>query len=127
MLNNEFTCIIAKSPTNFRRTNLIEIDLPITCLPIATKAYTIPLKYKSFNDKEIKLLEDIYYWNFFSFTEHAFDCQRQAFKLSELFIRSEDNQRTMPLYGLLPRYSNPYKGIVVWLSSDLMKSLKACL
>ena len=26
----------------------------------------------------------IYYWNFFSFTEHAFDCQRQAFKLSEL-------------------------------------------
>ena len=31
----------------------------------------------------------------------CFDCQRQAFKLSELFIRSEDNQTTMPLYGLL--------------------------
>ena len=42
----------------------------------------------------IILLVDIWYWNFFSFTEHAFDCQRQAFKLSELFIRSEDNQTT---------------------------------
>ena len=31
----------------------------------------------------------------------CFDCQRQAFKLSELFIRSEDNKTTMPLYGLL--------------------------
>ena len=31
----------------------------------------------------------------------CFDCQRQAFKLSELFIRSEDNQTTMSLYGLL--------------------------
>ena len=49
----------------------------------------------------IILLVYISYWNFFSFTEHAFDCQRQAFKLSELFIRSEDNQTTMPLYGLL--------------------------
>ena len=46
----------------------------------------------------IILLVYIWYWNFFSFTEHAFDCQRQAFKLSELFIRSEDNQTTMPLY-----------------------------
>ena len=27
-----------------------------------------------------------------SFTEHAFDCQRQAFKLSELFIRSESSE-----------------------------------
>ena len=28
MLNNEFTCIISKSPTDFRRTNLVEMDLP---------------------------------------------------------------------------------------------------
>ena len=49
----------------------------------------------------IILLVYIWYWDFFSFTEHAFDCQRQAFKLSELFIRFEDNQTTMPLYGLL--------------------------
>ena len=31
----------------------------------------------------------------------CFDCKRQAFKLSELFIRSEGNQTTMPLYELL--------------------------
>ena len=58
MLNNEFTCIISKSPTDFGRTNLVEMDLPTTGPPIATKPYTIPLKYKSFIDKEIKLLED---------------------------------------------------------------------
>ena len=37
----------------------------------------------------------------FHFHRTCIDCQRQAFKLSELFIRSEDNQTTMPLYGLL--------------------------
>ena len=58
MLNNEFTCIISKSPTDFGRTNLVEMDLPTTGPPMATKPYTIPLKYKSFIDKEIKLLED---------------------------------------------------------------------
>ena len=58
MLNNEFTCIISKSPTDFRRTNLVEMDLPTTGPPMATKPYTIPLKYKSFIDEEIKLLED---------------------------------------------------------------------
>ena len=58
MLNNEFTCIISNSPTDFGRTNSIEMDLPTTGLPISMKSYTIPLKYKSFVDKEIKLLED---------------------------------------------------------------------
>ena len=37
---------------------LVEMDLPATGLPIASKPYTIPLKYKSFVDEEIKLLED---------------------------------------------------------------------
>ena len=58
---------------------------------------------------------------FFSYTEHNNDCQRQASKLSELFIRSEDNQTTLSLLQCCN---------VVWLSSDLMKSsesLKACL
>ena len=57
MLNNKFTGIISKSPTDFGRTNLIEMDLPTTVPSISTKPYTIPLKYKSFIDKEIKLLE----------------------------------------------------------------------
>ena len=58
MLNNEFTCIISKYPTDFGRTNLVEMDLPTTGPPVATKPYTIPLRYKSFMDDEIKLLED---------------------------------------------------------------------
>ena len=58
MLNNKFTCIISKSPADFSRTNLVEMDLPTIGPPVAAKPYTIPLKYKSFVDDEIKLLED---------------------------------------------------------------------
>ena len=35
------------------------MDLPTKGPPISTKPYTIPLKYKSFVDEEIKLLEDV--------------------------------------------------------------------
>ena len=59
MLNNELTCIVSKSPTDFSRTNLVEMDRPTTGPPVATKPYTIPLKYKSLMDDEIKLLEDV--------------------------------------------------------------------
>ena len=58
MLNNEFACIISKSSTDFGRTNLVELDLLTTSLPVASKPYTILLKYKSFVDDKIKLLED---------------------------------------------------------------------
>ena len=34
------------------------MDLPTTGPPVSTKPYTIPLKYKTFIDEEIKLLED---------------------------------------------------------------------
>ena len=34
------------------------MDLPTTGPPVSTKPYTIPLKYKSFINDEIKLLED---------------------------------------------------------------------
>ena len=53
-----FSGIISKSPTDFGRTNLIEMDLPTTGPPASTKPYTIPLKYKSFINDEIKLLKD---------------------------------------------------------------------
>ena len=46
------------SSTDFDRTNLVEMDLPTTLLPVTSKPYTIPLKYKSFIDNEIKSLED---------------------------------------------------------------------
>ena len=47
MMLNNFTCIISKSSTDFSRTNLVEMDLPTTGPPVATKPNTIPLKYKS--------------------------------------------------------------------------------
>ena len=34
------------------------MDLPTTGPPVASKPYTIPLKYKLFVDEEVKLLED---------------------------------------------------------------------
>ena len=58
MINTQFACIISQSSANFGRTNLVEIDLPTTDLPVASKLYTIPLEYKSFIDEEIKLMED---------------------------------------------------------------------
>ena len=58
MFNNQFACIISKSSADLGRTNLVEMNLPTTGLPVASKPYTIPLKYKSFVDEEIKLLED---------------------------------------------------------------------
>ena len=58
MLTSKFAEIISKSPTDFGRTNLIEMDLPTTGPPVSTKPYTIPLKYKSFVNDEIKLLKD---------------------------------------------------------------------
>ena len=58
MLNNEFTSIVSKSSADFGRTNLVEMDLPTTGLPVISKPYTIPLKYKSFMDDEHKLLGD---------------------------------------------------------------------
>ena len=58
MLTSKFSGIISKSPTDFGRTNIIEMDLPTTGPPVSTKPYTIPLKHKSFVDDEIKLLED---------------------------------------------------------------------
>ena len=44
MLNNKFKCIISKCPTDFGRNNLVEMDLPTTGPPMATKPYIIPLK-----------------------------------------------------------------------------------
>ena len=58
MINTQFACIISQSSTDFGRTNLVEMYLPSTGPPVASKPYTIPLKYKSFVDDEINLLED---------------------------------------------------------------------
>ena len=52
MVNNHFPCIISSSSADFGKTNLVEMDLPTTGLPLASKLYTIPLKYKSFIDEK---------------------------------------------------------------------------
>ena len=58
MINTQIACIMSQSTADFGRTNLVEMDLPTTGLPVASKPYTIPLKYKSFVDDEIKFMED---------------------------------------------------------------------
>ena len=58
MLTSKFTGVTSKSPAEFGRTNMIEMDMPTTGPPVSTKPYTIPLKYKSFINDKIKLLED---------------------------------------------------------------------
>ena len=58
MINNQFACTVSKTSADFGRTNLVEMDLPTTGLPVVSKPYTIPLKYKSFIDGKIKLLEN---------------------------------------------------------------------
>ena len=40
------------------RTNLFQIDIPTTGLPVAHKAYPSPLKYQKFVKEEMKLLEN---------------------------------------------------------------------
>ena len=56
MLTSKYSNIISKSPADFGCTNLAEMDLPT--LPVTSKLYTIPLKYQSFVDEDIQLLED---------------------------------------------------------------------
>ena len=58
IINIQFACIISQSSADFGKTNLVEMDVPATGLPVVSKPYTIPLKYKSFIDEEIKLPED---------------------------------------------------------------------
>ena len=59
MIITQFACIVSQSSSDFSRTNFLEMDFPTTGLPVASKPYTIPLKYKAFVDEEIKLLEDV--------------------------------------------------------------------
>ena len=58
MLASKFSNIISKSLEDFGHTNLVEMDLPTTGPPVSLKLYTIPLKYQSFINEEIRLLED---------------------------------------------------------------------
>ena len=58
VLTRKFADIMSKSPIDFGRTNLIEMDLTTSRPPVSMKLYTIPLKYEFFINNEIKLLKD---------------------------------------------------------------------
>ena len=54
LLDVKYNVIISKSATDIGRTNLIKLDIPTECPPIASKPYSVPLKYWDFVDQEIK-------------------------------------------------------------------------
>ena len=58
-METKYTSIILQSATDISRTNLLEFDIPIEVLPIASKPYSVPLKYREFMDQEIKQLEEV--------------------------------------------------------------------
>ena len=54
-------CWTRSTPDNLPKcdtTNLIELDIPTEGPPVASKSYTVPLKYCKFVDHEIKQLEE---------------------------------------------------------------------
>ena len=58
LLEVKYNAIISKSATDIGRTNLIELDIPTEGPPIASKPYSVPLKYQDFVHQEIKQLEE---------------------------------------------------------------------
>ena len=58
LLDVKYNSIISKSTADIGRTNLIELDIPTEGPPVASKPYTVPLKYREFVEHEIKQLEE---------------------------------------------------------------------
>ena len=58
LLNKKYLQIILQNAMDIGRTNLIELDIPMEGPLIASKSYTVPIKYHKFVDHEIKQLEE---------------------------------------------------------------------
>ena len=58
LLDIKYNSIVSKSAADISRTNLIELDIPTEGPPVASKFYTVPLKYREFVEHEIKQLEE---------------------------------------------------------------------
>ena len=54
----KYTSIMSQTAMDIGRTNLIELDILTEGKPIASKPYTVSLKYHEFVDHEIKQLEE---------------------------------------------------------------------
>ena len=59
LLDRKYVNIISQTATDIGRTNLIELDIPTEGPPIASKPYTVPLKYPESVDCKIKQLEEV--------------------------------------------------------------------
>ena len=57
-LNRKYMNIISQTATYIGMTNIIELDILTEGPPIASKPYTVPLKYVKFVDHGIKQLEE---------------------------------------------------------------------
>ena len=58
LLERKYLNIISQDMMDIGRTNLIELNIPTEGLPIASKPYTVPLKYCELMDHESKQLEE---------------------------------------------------------------------
>ena len=58
LLNEKYPQIKSQNVTDIGRTNLIKLDIPPKGPPIASKLYTVLLKYHGFIDHEIKQLKE---------------------------------------------------------------------
>ena len=59
LLDIKYSNIMSQTATCIGRTNLIKLDILTEGPPIASKSYTVPLKYGEFIDHEIKQLEEV--------------------------------------------------------------------
>ena len=59
LLDQKYINIISQTAMDIGRTNLIELDMPTEGPPVASKPYTVPLKYHEFVHHEIKQLEEV--------------------------------------------------------------------
>ena len=55
LLEGNYNGIVLKLPKDVGRTNLFQMDIPTTGLPIAYIPYPIPLKYQKFVIEELRL------------------------------------------------------------------------
>ena len=58
LLDVKYNTIVSKSAAGIDRTNLIELDIPTESTPVASKPYTVPLKYRKLVEHEIKQCEE---------------------------------------------------------------------
>ena len=58
LLDVKYNSIVSKSAADIGRPNLIEMDIPTDGPPVASKPYTVQLKYREFVEHEIKQLEE---------------------------------------------------------------------